>query len=170
MVMCAYCGSKILLGGKRLNELRFCNDECSNNGQALTSALVPQISGADVRLLATRIHSGPCPKCSGHGPVDVRVSHQVWSFLLITQWRNVQQVCCRRCAAKSQLGSLCFSVVLGWWGIPWGILMTPVQVGRNLLGLIRPPDPSRPSERLMNLSRLMITERMLLDRQTVSAD
>ncbi|MDR2872662.1 MAG: hypothetical protein LBV45_09165 [Xanthomonadaceae bacterium] len=48
--------------------------------------------------------------------------------------------------------------------------MTPVQVGRNLLGLIRPPDPSRPSERLMNLSRLMITERMLLDRQTVSAD
>ena len=23
---------------------------------------------------------------------------------------------------------------LGWWGFPWGLLLTPIQVGRNLAG------------------------------------
>lgn len=43
---------------------------------------------------------------------------------------------------------MAFCGVFGWWGIPWGLLATPIQLGRNFLGLFRGPNPDIPSREL----------------------
>ena len=60
---------------------------------------------------------------------------------------------------KSQVGNLLFSGVLGWWGFPWGLLFTPVQVGRNLIAIFTPPDPSQPSAKLLQVARVQIASK-----------
>jgi len=63
---------------------------------------------------------------------------------------------CRRCAVKSQVGNLFFSGILGWWGFPWGLIFTPVQVGRNFMAIFTPPDPSQPSDKLVQAARIQL--------------
>jgi hypothetical protein len=54
---------------------------------------------------------------------------------------------------------------LGWWGFPWGLIMTPVQIGKNIFGIVKSPDDSKPSEKLENLVRANIASQMLKDQQ-----
>jgi hypothetical protein len=158
MARCAACGETILFGGAKQGELRFCNSICLNKGQALAAA---QASAAAVpehvaQALARELHQSNCPKCKGPGPVDVHTSYWVWSALAMTRWGTQQQLKCRSCAVKSQVGNLFFSGVLGWWGLPWGLLLTPVQVGRNFIAIFTPPDPSQPSPKLLQVARVQI--------------
>jgi len=44
-----------------------------------------------------------------------------------------------------------FSLFFGWWGFPWGLVLTPVQITRNLIGMSRGPDSPRPSEDLRKM-------------------
>ncbi|MDR2837803.1 MAG: hypothetical protein LBV49_04425 [Azonexus sp.] len=159
MASCSACGAAIIFGGKTVGDQRFCNDECAQNGLILARAR--QLSDADVRVFASQIHSGQCPKCSGAGPIDVRTSHQVWSALLFTRWKSTQQIACRRCGIKSQAGDLAISVVAGWWGFPWGLLMTPIQVGRNIFDMALAPNPTQPSPKLLQQARLILAQRSL---------
>jgi hypothetical protein len=152
MAACANCGTTILFGGVKAGELRFCNANCQSKGHLLSAATrVPD----DVAIeFARKIHSGDCPRCQGPGPVDVHNAYWVWSALAFTRWGSQQQVSCRRCAAKTQAGKLAFSSVLGWWGFPWGLFWTPVQVARNAMALASPPNPAEPSARLVQIARV----------------
>ena len=152
MASCGYCNSTILMGGKRAGEVRFCNAKCLANGQLLARAQT--IPEETARSYVQSLHMGPCPKCKGRGPVDVFTSHKVWSALVVTSWKSEQQVSCKRCGVKSQMIGLASSLVLGWWGIPWGIVITSIQVVRNIVGAARTPDPFRPSEKLERLGRV----------------
>jgi len=69
--------------------------------------------------------------------VDLHTSYKVWSAVLVTRWSSHPQISCRACGVKAKLEGLLFSAFLGWWGIPWGPLLTPIQLGRNLVGLSR---------------------------------
>jgi hypothetical protein len=55
---------------------------------------------------------------------------------------------------KAQLGDTLFSLVLGWWGFPWGLIMTPVQVSRNLAGMFRSSGENGPSPELERAVRI----------------
>jgi hypothetical protein len=154
MARCATCGETILFGGVTQGNLRFCNTVCQSKGQALAAAAVVPEHAAQAR--ARELHQSNCPKCKGPGPVDVHTSYWVWSALALTRWGTQQQLNCRGCAIKSQFGNLLFSGVLGWWGFPWGLLFTPVQVGRNLVAIFAPPDPSQPSAKLVQVARVQI--------------
>jgi hypothetical protein len=71
---------------------------------------------------------------------------------------------------KSQLGGVLFSLVLGWWGFPWGIILTPVQIGRNIAGMCGGPDSSRPSAALRKLVQVNLGAQLLqASRQNVRA-
>jgi hypothetical protein len=154
MATCAFCGNMILFGGIKEGELRFCNAICQSNGSVLTAAAtVPEAAAQD---LARQIHFGPCPRCKGPGPVDIHNSHWVWSAVVFSRWGSQRHVSCRHCAFKSQVGNLVFSAGLGWWGFPWGFVLTPVQVVRNVIGIASPPDPSMPSARLVQLARVQL--------------
>jgi hypothetical protein len=159
MASCNACDATIIFGGKTIGEQRFCNETCARNGPILSRA--KQLSDADVRVLASQIHSGKCPKCSGPGPIDVRASHQVWSALFFTRWKSTQQIACRKCGIKAQAGDLAISAVAGWWGFPWGLLITPIQVGRNIFGMALAPKSTEPSPKLLRQARLILAQRSL---------
>ena len=137
MAKCAYCGTTIIFGGSRQGDLRFCNNECRNAGTLLNVS--QQLPADIVREQMWAFHQGNCPKCGGRGPVDVHMSYRVWSALVVTSWSSRPHLSCRSCGVKSQLEDAAFSLVLGWWGFPWGLIATPIQVGRNLYAMSRGP-------------------------------
>jgi hypothetical protein len=159
MASCAYCNTTILFGGKRNGDLRFCNEKCQQKGSL--ALVANRLSPADVATYLGRVHQGSCPECSGPGPIDVHTSYRVWSALVLTQWSSRPLVACKPCGTKQKLGDTAFSLFLGWWGFPWGILMTPVQLGRNVLALLRSPDPASPSPALENILRLHLAAQIM---------
>lgn len=163
MATCAACGTTIIFGGTRAGDLRFCNKKCQQKGGILLVA--EQVPTEIVLRQATQIHRGICPKCGGPGPVDVHMGYRVWSALLMTSWQSMQRVCCRSCGVKGQALDALFSLVLGWWGFPWGFIITPVQVGRNIVGMFSAPDPDNPSPRLEKSVRIAIASQALINAQ-----
>jgi hypothetical protein len=158
MASCGYCNTTILFGGKRYGQQKFCNDKCLQKGQliAVANTIPPEV----VRQHTYQVHQGTCPQCDGPGPVDVHTSYRVWSAAFMTSWSSRPAVSCNRCGTKRKLGDTLFSLVLGWWGIPWGLLITPVQIGRNLVGMARKPAPEQPSPALEQMVRLGMAQRI----------
>ena len=154
MTKCDFCGTTILFGGQEAGGLRFCNAQCASNGQLITlsRALPPLVVQQHVQAM----HQGACPQCKGPGPVDVHVSHRVWSALIMTRWSSHPRISCRACGVKAKLGDSVVSVVAGWWGFPWGLLLTPLQIGRNVVGMAMAPDATKPSAELETVVRTML--------------
>jgi len=146
MAKCDYCNSTIVIGGVKQGDQRFCNQKCYQSGLLLNVAR--QIPEDLLRREIHQVHQGQCPKCKGSGPIDVHTSYLVFSALILTRWSTKPQVSCRSCGVKSQLGNALISLLFGWWGFPWGLILTPVQVTRNLLGIFNPPSPTQPSQQL----------------------
>ena len=163
MAKCNYCGTTILFGGARDGELRYCNARCQQSGRLL--AVSNQIPAAQIQEQLWKLHQGACPKCGGSGPVDVHKSYQVWSALVLTRWSSLVQVSCRSCGLKKQLADAGFSLLLGWWGFPWGLIVTPIQVGRNIWSATQPPEPTKPSPQLERALRLTIARQAVAARQ-----
>jgi len=152
MGRCGYCDTTIIFGGMRDGDARYCNERCRSAGRLLAASL--KVPEDVVRQQVWTLHRGPCPKCKGRGPVDVHVSYWVWSAIAFTRWGSTPVVSCRSCARKSQLANIGFSLLFGWWGFPWGLCLTPVQIVRNSMGLVRGPDDGQPSQQLGKLVRL----------------
>lgn len=163
MAKCGYCRSAILFGGVSVGNTRYCNQECAESAWFVEAA--DRIEPGMVQREVARIHQGSCPSCNGPGPVDVSTAFKVWSVLVLTSWSNSPQLSCRACGRKRQAFGVVFSVVAGWWGFPWGLIMTPVQVGRNLAGMAKGFDPYRPSPQLETLVRLNLGQQLRQQQQ-----
>lgn len=142
MSSCDHCGKFVLFGTRRGDRV-YCGGRCATFDPLVT--LAREIPEAQVRELVQRWRNEPCPRCKGAGPVDLHTSHKVHSFLVMTQWSSARLVACVSCGRRQQFGHLAYSLLLGWWGLPWGLLVTPIQVVRNLGGLVRPAGRERPS-------------------------
>jgi len=166
MAKCGYCGSTIVIGGVRAGEQRFCNQKCLQGAYILsvTKNVPPEVLDRQVE----EIWRGNCPKCRSLGPVDVHKVHEVWSALVLTRWTTNAQVSCRSCATKRQLGGVAFSFFFGWWGFPWGLILTPVQITRNVIGMSRGPDAARPSEDLRKLVLVNLGMQMLASQKAAA--
>ena len=167
MAQCSTCSKTILFGGEKAEGLRFCNEQCLAAGKVLLeSRRIP----ADVVARAlVEVVDGKCPVCGGPGPVELFLSHRVFSAVVVTSWKSVPQISCRRCATKSQLGSTLSSLLLGWWGIPWGLVVTPVQIARNLAGLARKADRENPSKELEEFVRARLASQAQTPASTARA-
>ena len=75
----------------------------------------------------------PCPICgSTNDKLNGTVSHTVKSFLVFTTYEAEPHVACPNCLTKKNNSAILSTALLGWWGIPWGLLKTPVYIYRNL--------------------------------------
>ena len=144
MGRCDHCGSFILFGGMRAGGRRFCNDACLRAGTFRSTAqqLAEQVPEELVQQQVAAVHQGVCPKCGREGPIDVHTSHRVWSAIHLTSWKSRSHVSCRP-RGQAQCGDALFSLLFGWWGFPFGLVLTPVQIGRNIVGMLRAPIPQR---------------------------
>ena len=163
MANCAYCGSTIIMGGVRAGSAVFCNRKCHQNAHVLS--LSQQVPEDLFQKHLDQVWRGACPKCQGPGPVDVHKVHEVWSAAVLTRWTSKQQVSCRSCGVKRQLGGAGFSLLLGWWGIPWGLILTPFQITRNFMAMFGGPDASRPTADLIKLVRVHLGAQMIAAAQ-----
>lgn len=163
MAQCSNCGSTILFGGKKAGDYRFCSKKCLSVGQYMLVA--DQLSEEMVSEVVNKTHKGNCPKCErDNGPVDVHTSYKVWSALYLTSWVNTPQISCKSCGIKFQLSGALYSLLLGWWGIPFGIIMTPVQIGRNIIAIFKSPNEDEPSEKLHKIVRINMGRQVYLQQ------
>jgi hypothetical protein len=154
------------MGGVRAGSQRFCNNKCHQNAYILS--LTKNVPADVLERKVEEVWRGNCPKCRQLGPIDLHKVHEVWSALILTRWTTSGQVSCRSCATKRQLGGIAFSFVLGWWGIPWGLILTPVQITRNFAAIIRGPDTSRPSDGLRKLVLVNLGAQMLAQQKAAA--
>ena len=158
MPTCDYCNSYILFGGPRKGSRRFCNDDCMAGGTLLIAAdRLPQHL---VDPAVEEAHQSDCPECGGAGPVDVHNSHTIWSLIYLTSWKSTPNLCCRSCGRSHQFNGLLTSGLFGWWGLPWGLIFTPMQIVKNLSGIFGGPDPEFPSEQLESYIRIDLANRI----------
>lgn len=149
---------------KKEGKHRFCNEGCHYRGWYIINA--DHIPEETIYEHAKVIHESSCPLChKTTSPVDVHTSYRVWSALIVTQWSNNPQISCRSCGIKSQSNSALFSLLLGWWGVPWGVLVTPAQIVKNVIGLINPPSPHAPSKDLERMVRIDIGKYIYIKSQ-----
>jgi len=159
MARCEACGTRILFGAVKHGEHRYCSAKCVKEAAWIfASKTVPD---AEVEREVRSVHQGICPKCKGPGPIDVHTSHKVYSVLVLTSWSSHPIIACRACGHKQQLKHAIYSFVMGWWGFPFGLIATPVQVIKNVGGMIglTGPDPSTPSPALTRAVRLTLAAR-----------
>lgn len=159
MASCASCNSFILFGGEKADDFRFCNKKCLEEGKIYIEA--SKVSETEIGLLADEIYRDVCPKCEKRSGVEVHKSYEIASFIFYTRYQTLKHICCRVCARKKQLTDFFGSLFLGWWGVPWGILMTPVQLVKNIIAMLRPPKTDAPSQDLKDSARMMIAQRNL---------
>jgi hypothetical protein len=153
MAQCGACGSTVLFGGAKVGDAKFCNAKCAQRGQLLL--ISQQLPRELVMTKTAEVFRGACPKCQGSEPVDLYLSYRVFSLVLLTQWQTRTHVSCRGCARKAQAGDLIFSLFLGWWGFPWGFIITPVQIARNI-GAMTKAESVAPSPGLEKAIRISL--------------
>jgi hypothetical protein len=86
--------------------------------------------------------------------VDVRTAHRAISAIAVT-WRQSRRIIvCRGCGVRAQLLDTAITLVFGWWGFPWGIIYTPIQIGRNVAAILRGDETTTASSELEQLVRL----------------
>lgn len=144
---CYYCKHTILFGGVKDKGLTYCNKKCHALGY------VVEMEEDEVLNIALDIHEGNCPKCGGSGPVDLYKSFLVYSVLVITSHQDRLHLCCVNCGSKAISKDLMISALAGWWGFPFGFIITPIQVIRGLVALASKPSPERPSSALIHAVR-----------------
>lgn len=75
----------------------------------------------------------PCPICGNtHKKLNGTTLHTVRSFILLTTYKAKPVVACPDCLDKKNKDAIISTALLGWWGVPWGILKTPVYIYRNI--------------------------------------
>lgn len=156
MPTCLNCGRSIFLTSVQERGYTFCSEQCC---KAFPLAEWAQIPPAAVAQRAAELQIGPCPKCGSAGPLDFHKSHRVWSAVVLTFWQSRSAFSCRQCARDEQLSSVGWCLLLGWWGFPFGLILTPIQILRNLIAMSRPVNLP-PSPELISAAR-----RELADRQ-----
>ncbi len=153
MGRCAYC-RKLMIGGRRQGNLRFCSDNCHELG-----FLLPLAERAGREFVSEQIHAAHeqlCPSCGGPGPVDVYTSHTAWSIIILTTWKSTPRLSCRRCGTAEIWRGITFTALCGWWGCPYGWIVTPIQLFRGVHALLTRPQAAHPSAALQHHVKLRV--------------
>ncbi len=84
----------------------------------------------EIDAYASLIQNLPCPKCgSTQEKLNGTLTSEVMSFIIFSQHNRDLKVACPDCLDKATGNSLVKSLLLGWWGIPWGIIRTIQSIG-----------------------------------------
>lgn len=159
MTSCDSCETIIISGGVELGELRFCNEECAANYFA--SQAEQEIPDEIAWQQALEMANGNCPICLEAGPVGIHKAHGIWSVFIHTSVYSYELLGCASCGLRFKLKHMLAALILGWWGFPAGVLITPIQLLRTLYELTRTL-PDKPGTDLIELSRTYLVEEIQL--------
>ena len=82
-----------------------------------------------------------CEQCNFSTPhLRIVAVHWVWSALIITRHGYRPMMLCSSCASRALCIANVKSALFGWWGFPFGPLLTPVAILKNTLAAPNPVD------------------------------
>lgn len=86
----------------------------------------------EINELSQKLRSLPCPVCgSTAAKLNGTILHTVKSFIFFSSFRKEPIIACPDCLDKKNQEAIVSTALLGWWGIPWGILKTPIYIYHN---------------------------------------
>ncbi|WP_184548680.1 hypothetical protein [Mucilaginibacter sp. FT3.2] len=91
------------------------------------------------------IRSQPCPVCnSAKQPLNAVVIGTVKSFILLTRYKRKLMIACPTCLQQANQKGTSTTALLGWWGLPWGIIRSAQALTGNMKAnkKIRANEPS----------------------------
>ena len=165
MATCPSC-NQWFIGGVTSNGRKFCSEACVQEG--VIFQVIDQLPAQYIDEQTRRIHHGLCPECKGPGPVECFQTHNVYAFVFMTRWTSTPHVCCKACATQKALGAIALTLVTGWWGIPHGIVMTPIQIARNIGTMRREVVTGQPSDQMRQLVGRMAANQFLEQQRAAS--
>ncbi|MGL2963674.1 hypothetical protein ACSVH2_07630 [Flavobacterium sp. RSB2_4_14] len=87
----------------------------------------------EINELSLILRNLPCPLCGSRTTkLNGTIMHTVKSFILFSYHRKEPIIACPDCLDKKNQQSIISTALLGWWGIPDGILKTPVYIYNNI--------------------------------------
>lgn len=90
------------------------------------------LSEAEIEEYCALIRAVPCPIChSAAEPLNATVASKVSSFIFLTTWKEKLAIACPNCLDKLSESATSHSIIVGWWGIPWGIIRTVKAISSN---------------------------------------
>jgi hypothetical protein len=96
-------------------------------------AQTKKYTNAELEIYAEKLRKIPCPVCNqSHKKLNGTIAYTVKSFLLFTSFGEKPIIACPECLDRENNNSITSTLLLGWWGLPWGILKTPVYIYRNM--------------------------------------
>jgi len=156
---CDFCGQQLGWGAVRTNDYEFCSQKCAEQGRIFD--VLKTVPKAQLDDYVMRTHMSECSTCKKNKGIDAHPSYEVWSALVITRWTSSYKIQCVECAKSRQRNSLVFSLIAGWWGVPWGIFITPLQVIRNIGALRSAPKVGEPSAKFYKLATTHLAKQMV---------
>ncbi|WP_367331304.1 hypothetical protein [Sphingobacterium multivorum] len=92
-----------------------------------------QHSIEDIYHYAELLRNCPCPICNNtRDKLNGTIYHSIKSIIVMSITETRWIIACPDCLDKQNRKAIVSCSLLGWWGIPWGILKTPVYIYRNL--------------------------------------
>ena len=161
MASCQTCKTTILWGGVKKDGRRYCNAGCMEGDEL--ARIGDRIPEATVMAEAKKIMKEPCPECHQvSNDVEMRSSYRAISFIVMTTWSKNPILSCSSCHRKKVLGDGLTTFFLGWWGFPFGLILTPVQLIRNISALASPKSgASEPSAELCSFVRSLLAHSII---------
>jgi hypothetical protein len=87
-----------------------------------------QLNGVSEKALldyAELLRKQPCPVCNATTEkLNATLAATVMSFIIMTNYKKELKIACPTCLDKQNNKAMLTSGLLGWWGIPWGIVRT----------------------------------------------
>jgi predicted nucleic-acid-binding Zn-ribbon protein len=74
-----------------------------------------------------------CPACgSSQTALNGTMTSEVTSFVFFTQHTKKIKIACPNCLDKANSAALTKTALLGWWGVPWGIIRSIKAISQNI--------------------------------------
>ena len=74
-----------------------------------------------------------CPLCGNTTErLNATMTCEVMSFVVFTTYKKKIKVGCPTCLDKANNDAIKSTLLLGWWGIPWGLIQTPQGILFNV--------------------------------------
>ena len=88
-------------------------------------AQTKELTESEVNELKTKISKLTCPDCGqSRSPLIGTLIREVKSFIVFTHYKKTPLILCQACADKKRKNAMTTTVLLGWWGIPFGLFRT----------------------------------------------
>ncbi|HEY2583116.1 MAG TPA: hypothetical protein VGI43_14995 [Mucilaginibacter sp.] len=96
--------------------------------QEITKSIDAQFQKIDDKTLleySDLLRRLPCPFCNSNiDKLNATMTGTVVSFIFMTSYRKEIKIGCPKCLDKQNNAAINKSALLGWWGLPWGIVKT----------------------------------------------